>query len=682
MAIGVERAGDAATMGDLFTAEPDPLMNTSDALGATLSDAVKAGKLLESSRGNILELLAGSTNPAFPASVQELVDGGHWEELNDRFFKKLAFGTSGLRGRTIGRIVTKAERGAAAEGERPDLPCTGTNALNFYNVTRATRGLCAFARKYFAENGKSGRPSLVFSHDTRHFSREFAEFAAKVAARSGVDAWLFESFRPTPELSFAVRQLNATGGVMITASHNPAHDNGYKVYFQDGDPIIDPVATGILNEVNAVQSDSFGPEPEADQGKVTLIGKEIDEAYFERLKGVMLNPALLEKAKGLKIVYTPIHGTGGVHVPRLLGSLGFNFLTVPEQDIPDGRFPTVASPNPENASALKMAMDLADREKADIVIATDPDCDRMGVAVRNGQGSLQLITGNQIGSLMAWYRTKTMFENGWLNETNRKQATIVKTYVTTRLQDAVAHRHGVGVVNTLTGFKYIGGKLGKYERGLPADLQARYRQMDDAESREARLRHSKFFIFGGEESYGYMCVDWMRDKDGNGAVLMFAELAAYAAGQGLTVPELLDRVYLDYGYFHEQSENLVFEGASGAATMKKLMDSFSAHPPTVLAGVKVASMLDFGTMDLKDEEGDPVPKENMFMLTLEDDRRFVIRPSGTEPKIKVYFFGEHRPAEGGKLDPAALPAIKSRTAAGLTELWKFIQEDVASRLAE
>ena len=656
-------------------------MNISDALGATLSDAVTAGNLLESSRANILELLAGSSHPAFPASVEELVAGGHWNELNDRFFKKLAFGTSGLRGRTIGKIVTAAERGQAAAGERPELPCTGTNALNFYNVTRATRGLCAFVRKYWAEHGRSGRPALVFSHDTRHFSRGFAEFAAKVTAQSGVDAYLFEGFRPTPELSFAVRQLNATGGVMITASHNPAHDNGYKVYFQDGDPIIDPVATGILNEVNAVQSDSFDPVPEAEQGKITIIGKELDEAYFDRLKGVMLNPGLLEKARGMKIVYTPIHGTGSVFVPRLLGSLGFNYFTVPEQDIPDGGFPTVVSPNPENAAALRMAMDLADKEKADIVIATDPDCDRMGVAVRNPQGQWQLITGNQIGSLMAWYRTKTMFELGWLNESNRKNAAIVKTYVTTRLQEAVAHAFGVHLVNTLTGFKYIGGKLGKYERGLPPDLQARYRQMSDAESRTVRLEYSKFFIFGGEESYGYMGVDWMRDKDGNGAVLMFAELAAYAASRGLTVPGLLDELYLEYGYFHEQTESLTFEGASGAATMKKLMDSFSARQPTELAGVKVTAMLDFGTMDIYDEEGDLVPRENMFMLTLADDRRFVIRPSGTEPKIKIYFFGQHRPKNGGKLNRDDLPRIKQETAAGLTDLWKFIQEDVAARLA-
>ncbi|MES2709657.1 MAG: phospho-sugar mutase [Verrucomicrobiota bacterium] len=657
-------------------------MTNTDALGATLSDAVAAGTLLESSRVNILELLAGSTNPAFPASVNELAAAGQWDELNDRFFKKLAFGTSGLRGRTIGKIVTAAERGTAGEGDRPELPCTGTNALNFYNVTRATRGMCAFVLKYFAENGKTGRPSLVFSHDTRHFSREFAEFSAKVASESGVDAYLFESFRPTPELSFAVRQLNATGGVMITASHNPSHDNGYKVYFQDGDPIIDPVATGILNEVNAVQSDSFEPVAETERGKVTIIGKELDEAYFERVKGVMLNPGLLEKARGLKIVYTPIHGTGGVHVPPLLKALGFNYLTVAEQDIPDGRFPTVASPNPENAAALKMGTDLADQEKADIVIATDPDCDRMGVAVRNARGELQLITGNQIGSLMAWYRTKTMFELGWLNESNRKNATLVKTFVTTRLQDTVAHAYGIDVVNTLTGFKYIGGKLGKYERGLPADIQARYRGMSDEESRAARLEHSKYFVFGGEESYGYLGADWLRDKDGNGAVVMFAEVAACAASKGLTVPELLDEVYLEYGYFHEQSENLVFEGASGAAKMKKLMDSFAADLPTELAGVKVTSALDFGTMTIHDEEGDLVPRENMFLLTLEDGRRFVIRPSGTEPKIKVYFFGEHRPEAGQKLNAADLPKIKTDTAAGLRDLWKDIQQDVEARLAE
>ena len=654
---------------------------TLEALGAILDEAVAAGQLLESSRANIVELLAGSSHAAFPASVAELAAGGHWGELNDRFFKKLAFGTSGLRGRTIGKVVTAAERGSAGEGERPELPCTGTNALNFYNVTRATRGLCAFVKRYHREQGLAGLPSLVFSHDTRHFSREFAEFAARVSAQSGVDAYLFEDYRPTPELSFAVRQLRASGGAMITASHNPAHDNGYKVYFRDGDPIIDPVATGILEEVNAVQSDRFEPLGEAEQGRVILIGKEIDEAYFARLKGVMLHPGLLEKARGLKIVYTPIHGTGRVFVPRLLRELGFDCLTVAEQDTPDGRFPTVASPNPENAAALQMAMDLADREGADIVIATDPDCDRMGVAVRNGAGRLQLITGNQIGSLMAWYRIKTMFELGWLDASNRRRASIVKTYVTTRLQEAVAHGFGVKVVNTLTGFKYIGGKLGKYERALPPEIQERYREMSDAESRAVRLQHSTFFIFGGEESYGYMCVDWLRDKDGNGAVLMFAELAASAASRGLTVPDLLDELYVEYGYFHEQSENLVFEGASGAATMKRLMDSYAARQPTALAGVKVAAVLDFGTMDIWDEEGDPVPKENMFMMTLEDERRFVIRPSGTEPKIKFYFFGQHRPTAGGRLERADLPGIKAATAAGLTELWKFIQEDVAARLA-
>ncbi len=657
------------------------MIYTTEALGAILEEAVAGGRLLESSRRNIEGLLAGSSHPAFPASVGELVAGGHWGELNDRFFKKLAFGTSGLRGRTIGNVVTAAERGGAGEGERPELPCTGTNALNFYNVTRATRGLCAYVKRYHAEAGRAGRASLVFSHDTRHFSREFAEFAARVSAQSGVDAYLFEDYRPTPELSFAVRQLRATGGAMITASHNPAQDNGYKVYFQDGDPIIDPVATGILEEVNAVQSDCFESVAEAEQGRVILIGKELDEAYFARLKGVMLAPGLLEKARGLKIVYTPIHGTGRVFVPRLLGELGFDCLTVAEQDTPDGRFPTVVSPNPENAAALQMAMELADREGAAIVIATDPDCDRMGVAVRNAGGQLQLITGNQIGSLMAWYRIKTMFELGWLDESNRRHAGIVKTFVTTRLQEAVAHAFGVRVVNTLTGFKYIGGKLGKYERALPPEMQARYREMSDEESREVRLKYSKFFIFGGEESYGYMCVDWLRDKDGNGAVLMFAELAAYAASRGLTVPDLLDEVYLSYGYFHEQSENLVFEGASGAATMKRLMDSYAARQPTELAGVKVAAMLDFATMAIHDEEGDLVPKENMFMLTLEDGRRFVIRPSGTEPKIKFYFFGEHRPGEGGALERAELGAIKLATAAGLTELWKFIQEDVAARLA-
>ncbi|RFC50913.1 MAG: phosphoglucomutase [Verrucomicrobia bacterium] len=649
-------------------------------LKSAVATARSSGLLLDSSAANLLELSAGSSDPVVHSSIAELVSTAQWTELNDRFFKKLAFGTSGLRGRTIGKIITSAERGNAAPDNRPQFPCVGTNALNFFNLTRANRGFAKFLTDYWKREELPGRPSIVFSHDTRHFAREFAEFSAKIMTESGVDVWLFSSHRPTPELSFAVRHVNATGGVMLTASHNPAHDNGYKAYFKDGDPILEPVATGILDEVNAVESDQYTPLPPEQRGQLRTFGSEIDDAYLARLKGVMLQPSLLEKAKGLKIIYTAIHGTGGVFVPTVLSSLGFNFLTVPAQDIPDGRFPTVVSPNPENASALQMALDLAEQEHADIVIGTDPDCDRMGVAVRDRSGRMQLITGNQIGSLMAWYRLKTFFDLGILTESNKDHAVVVKTFVTTQLQDTIAHSFGVLCVNTLTGFKFIGGKLGKYENALPTDIRARYRSLTDSESRDARLAHSRFFVFGGEESYGYLGADWIRDKDGNGAVVMFAELAAYAASRNLTIPDLLEEVFSNFGVFVEHTESPEFPGADGAQKIRRLVESYAASPPTFLDGTAVTRMTHFGQQDVFDEEGDLIPRENMLITELADGRRFAVRPSGTEPKVKFYFFASRKPAPGESLPISDIPAIRTDVRASIDRLWTEVKADIARRL--
>ena len=649
-------------------------------LKSAVAAARSSGLLLDSSAANLLELSAGSSDPVVHSSIAELVNAAQWTELNDRFFKKLAFGTSGLRGRTIGKIITTAERGNASPDDRPQFPCVGTNALNFFNLTRANRGFAKFLTDYWKREGLPGRPSIVFSHDTRHFAREFAEFSAKIMTESGVDVWLFSSHRPTPELSFAVRHVNATGGVMLTASHNPAHDNGYKAYFKDGDPILEPVATGILDEVNAVESDQYTPLPPDQRGQLRTFGTEIDDAYLARLKGVMLQPGLLEKAKGLKIIYTAIHGTGGVFVPTVLRSLGFNFLTVPAQDIPDGRFPTVVSPNPENASALQMALDLAEQEHADIVIGTDPDCDRMGVAVRDRSGRMQLITGNQIGSLMAWYRLKTFFDLGILTESNKDHAVVVKTFVTTQLQDTIAQSWGVLCVNTLTGFKFIGGKLGKYENALPADIRARYRSLTDSESRDARLAHSRFFVFGGEESYGYLGADWIRDKDGNGAVVMFAELAAYAASRNLTIPDLLDEVFSTFGVFVEHTESPEFPGADGAQKIRRLVESYAASPPTFLDGTAVTRMTHFGQQDVFDEEGDLIPRENMLITELADGRRFAVRPSGTEPKVKFYFFASRKPAAGESLPISDIPTIRTDVRASIDRLWTEVKADIARRL--
>ncbi len=646
-----------------------------------LDAAVAAQQLLPASRANLLELLGGASTPLYLQSVAELVEGGQWAELNDRFFKKLSFGTSGLRGRTIGKVITSVEQGAGGPNERPEHPCVGTNTLNYYNLSRATRGLATYVKRWLAENRVARNGRIVISHDTRHFSRDFAQFAARLCNDLGVDAFLFEGHRATPELSYAVRQLNADAGVMLTASHNPAHDNGFKVYFDDGSSIIDPQAPGILAEVNAITAEAYETVTADARGTLTTLGPDIDERYVTRLKSLLMDPSILEKGRALKIVFTPIHGCGGVLAPRILRELGFNVTTVPAQDIPDGRFPTVDSPNPENASALKMGMDLAEEIQADIVIATDPDCDRMGVVVRDGTGKLTLITGNEIGSLMAWYRIKQFCDQGIIHAGNKQRTVLVKTYVTTDLQAAICNGYGIPYVETLTGFKYVGAKLGKYERALPADIQANYRNMTDEATRAAHLEHGHFFVFGGEESYGYLGSDFIRDKDGNGAVLMFAELAAYAKGRGLTIVDLLDEVYCEFGYFLEESHSRVFEGAAGAETMTRLMASYNNQPPTALAGLQVVKTIDFGKDTVLDSEGDVVPKENMLFFDLEDGSRFAVRPSGTEPKIKYYFFGRQMPAAGSALPAAELASIKQAVAANLAKLWADVLADIAHRTA-
>jgi phosphoglucomutase len=638
------------------------------AIQDSLDAAVANGSLLATANANISALLDGTTGEIAAKAVAELVEAGAWEELNDRFFKTLAFGTGGLRGRTIGRVVTQAEQGVGGPNDRPEHPCVGTATMNFYNVSRAVRGLIAYAKQFA---GPDRKPVLVFAHDTRHFSRDFAEFCAKTCADLGCDAYLFDGPRATPQLSFAVRELRADAGVVLTASHNPAHDNGFKAYFNDGAQIVDPHATAIINEVNAITSERYDPVPESARGTITLLGEEMDTLYISRLKTLLLQPKLLEGAS-TKIVFTNLHGTGGhINVPMLRG-LGFEVLTVPEQDIQDGRFPTVESPNPENGPALQMGIDLAEKEGAEIVIGTDPDADRMGVAVRDTAGKMVLLTGNQIGSLMAWYRLKTCFELGWLTNANRSRAVLVKTFVTTELQHAIADGFGVGVVDTLTGFKYIAGKLRKYEEAIPADKKGDYRSLTEAQTRALRLEYSRFFVFGGEESYGYLGSDAIRDKDANGATLMFAEVAAYAKSVGKTLPELMDAIYTEYGYYLEIGKSLVMEGADGAAKIQALANSYAEKPPTEVDSSAVLRVRDFAKQDLFDQEGDLLPKEKMLFVDLEDGRSFAVRPSGTEPKIKFYLFGKHAP--GGDLSTA-----KQTVKTGLANLWSWIEADAAAR---
>jgi phosphoglucomutase len=669
-------------------------------LESLLNEAAAAGNLLVSAHENIRRLLGASNSPLYFSAISELATTCKWEELNDRFYKTLAFGTGGLRGRTIGKVVTKAERGDAKENEPPQFPCVGTNAMNFYNVSRATQGLVVYLHEWRAQEAIAGKPKIVIACDTRHYSKQFAELVATTAAENGCDAAIFEGPRSTPELSFAVRYLGASAGIVITASHNPPHDNGFKAYFDDGAQVIEPHASAIIAKVNSIAGESYPARAAGERGEVQILGRAIDEAYMERVESLILNKELVRAAKSLRVVFTPLHGTGGVIIKPMLERLGFTFDVVKEQDRFDGNFPTVESPNPENAAALRLGVELAEKTGADLVVATDPDCDRMGVAVRASNGEMKLLSGNQIGSLMAYYRIKTLFDLGILNKENAARGVIIKTFVTTDLQKVIAEHYGLRCVETLTGFKYIGSKLGKYERAatdsLGSDAALRrpdessptatdgaarraYQEMSEEETRALRLEHSSLYVFGGEESYGYSGGDFIRDKDGNGAAVMFCEVAAYAKSMGLTVPALLDEIFSEFGYFEEYTGSLTFEGAEGAETIKRLLASYVTNPPVEMLGAKVAHVKNFETETYRDVEGDEIPKEKMLIFELDDRTRIAVRGSGTEPKIKYYLFAQRRPPAGSKFSAGELAAIKSEVAAHLRRLWDWLRENSAAR---
>ena len=655
-------------------------------LAEQINHALSHGKLRSDAAKHIRQTLAGAESDFAGRVIGELIDANEWEELNDRFYKTLAFGTGGLRGRTIGKIVTKAELGTPTAVGRPEFPCVGTNAMNYFNVARATRGLVSYVRKWRARNATAGRSKVVIAHDTRHFSKEFAQLAAETAATHGCDAVVFEGPRSTPELSFAVRYLKADAGVVITASHNPPHDNGYKVYFSDGAQVVEPHASGIIAEVNA--NGGTGSVPSQDvrndtevvpsMGTVATVGEEVDRPYMERLQTLVLDPEVIAQGRDLKIVYTPIHGTGGIIVKPMLRKLDVTFRVVPEQDQLDGRFPTVKSPNPENAEALKLGIALARKESAELVAATDPDCDRLGVAVRTAAGEMKLLSGNQIGSVLAWYRAKTFFDRGILNQENAHRGVIIKTFVTSDLQKAIAEKFGLRCIETLTGFKYNGAKLKKYEEetGTP-----NYRQLPEEETRRLRLQKSSFYVFGSEESYGYSGADFVHDKDANAAVIMFCEVAAYAKSKGMTLDELLDEIFREFGYFEEKNHSIYFEGADGAEKIRRLLISYDENPPRQMLDSAVVRVRNFEKERIFDVEGDEIPKEKMLIFELADKTRIAVRGSGTEPKIKYYLFGARLPSNG-KLSREELTRARAEIDQRLVALWDWLRQDAEQRIAE
>lgn len=509
------------------------------------------------------------------------------DELEDRFYRELEFGTGGLRG-VIG---------------------AGSNRMNRYTVGKATQGLAEYILE--TAKGKAGKPSVVIAHDSRHFSPEFSLEAALVLAANGIVAKLYPSLRTTPQLSFSVRHLQADGGIMVTASHNPPEYNGYKVYNQEGGQLVPHEAERVISLVQGVQSFSAikritREEAEA-QGLLVWLGDAEDEAFIDTVASLSLSREQLAAGKGddLQIVFTPLHGTGNLPVRQVLEKIGFkNVAVVPEQELPDGDFSTVKSPNPEEREAFTLAMKLGEELNADILIGTDPDCDRMGAVVRNQEGKYVVLSGNQSGAIMVDYVLSRMKEAGTLPE----NGAVIKTIVTSELGAVIAEHYGASVLNTLTGFKYIGEKMTQFEQSG---------------------EHT--FLFGYEESYGYLAGSYARDKDAVLAAMLIAEAAAYYKTQGKTLYDVLEGLYAQFGTFIERLESRTMKGKDGLAKIQSIMAEWRDNPPTEVAGVKVVQTLDY-------EKGiDGLPSENVLKYILEDDSWFVLRPSGTEPKIKVYF---------------------------------------------
>lgn len=507
------------------------------------------------------------------------------KEIEDRFYKDLEFGTGGLRG-VIG---------------------AGTNRMNRYTVGRATQGLANYINKKGIHNA-----SVAIAYDSRRFSKEFAAEAASVLNANNIKVYLFEDLRPTPVLSFAVRQLGATAGIVVTASHNPPEYNGYKAYWSDGGQIVSPVAEELMAEINSISD--FGvikimdADMAKDKGLLQIIGKDIDDIYIEKVKSLALNPDLgKELGEDLSIIYTPLHGTGNIPVRRVLSEMGFaKAFVVPEQELPNGNFPTVKYPNPEEHEAFALAIKLAEEKKADVIIGTDPDCDRVGVVVRDSQGIYEVLTGNQTGALLIDYILSSLKEQGRLNE----KSTIVNTVVTGKLGETIAESYGVKVVSVLTGFKYIGEKIKEFK------------EAGDHE-----------FIFGYEESYGYLAGDFVRDKDAVIASMLICEMTAYYKKKGMSLYDRLMQLFEQYGYFKEGLGSIAFKGKEGMESMRSLINRIRQNPIESLNGVKVLEFRDYMTYEGKIK----LPKENMLSFILEDKSWFSIRPSGTEPKLKLYY---------------------------------------------
>lgn len=529
------------------------------------------------------------------ATKSELLALNDEKEIEDRFYKDLEFGTGGLRG-IIG---------------------AGTNRMNIYTVGKATQGLANYIIK---EN--HAHMGVAIAYDSRRMSREFADLAAEVLNGNGIKAYVFESLRPTPELSFSVRYLKCTAGIVITASHNPAEYNGYKVYWQDGAQVTFPRDNEIITEVNNIKD--FGEIKKMDnaegrkQGLYNVIGKEIDEKYMEELMKQSIHPEIIrEMADDIRIVYTPLHGTGNIPVRRVLERLGFKQVyVVEEQAVPDGNFPTVSYPNPEDPKAFEMALELANKVKADIVLATDPDADRLGVyALDTKTGEYKSFTGNMSGMLIGEYILSEKKKLGTLPE----NGALIKTIVTTNMADVIAKTFNVKLIEVLTGFKYIGEQIKLFEENNTYE-----------------------YIFGLEESYGCLAGTYARDKDACVAVMLLCEVAAWCKKNNMTLVDNMNRIYEKYGYFKEGLHSITLKGIDGVEKIKAIMDKLKGNAPKTIGGFKVLAVRDYNNSARKDLITGEVSKldllkSNVVYFELDNDAWCCARPSGTEPKIKFYF---------------------------------------------
>jgi len=521
------------------------------------------------------------------AEVKRMLENPDKNELIEAFYKDLEFGTGGLRG----------------------IMGVGSNRMNIYTVGAATQGLSNYLNKCFKDRKEI---SVVVGHDCRNNSRLFAEISANIFSANGIKVYLFEDMRPTPEMSFAIRHLGCQSGIILTASHNPKEYNGYKAYWDDGAQVLAPHDKGIIDEVNKVAS-AADIKFEGNKDLITIIGKDIDDIYLEKVKGISIDPEVIKRQKDLCIVYTPLHGTGMMLIPRSLQMWGFeNVHCVPEQMVKDGNFPTVVSPNPENAEALTMAIALAKKLDADIVMASDPDADRVGMACKDNKGEWVLINGNQTCLLFLYYIIKNRIAMGKM----KGNEFVVKTIVTTELIKSIADKNHITMFDCYTGFKWI--------------------------ARQIRLLEGKMqYIGGGEESYGFLAEDFVRDKDAVSACSLLAEICAWAKDNGKTLYDVLMEIYVEYGFSREVTVNVVKPGKSGADEIKAMMENFRANPPKELGGSPIVLTKDYKVLKQTDNAGnvsdlDMPETSNVIQYFCEDGTKVSVRPSGTEPKIKFY----------------------------------------------